>query len=129
MSQTLKTNSLPEAARQAGEPVFSINDAVSFQSFWTTFHIGLGDPALLNALMLTLTFAINDGHVDAESLTYKSKAMEYLNKRLCHPREAATEATLHAILLLAGVEVRLHFQFRASHSGNLTTNSLISCQK
>jgi hypothetical protein len=95
-----------EVAKQAGEPVFSIDsDGKSFQSYGTTFHISFQDPALLNALMLTFAFAIKGNVIDAECLSYKSKAIGYLNERIGQEEPAVSEGTIRAILLLAGVEV------------------------
>jgi hypothetical protein len=67
--------------------------------------MSLDDPALLNALMHTLAFAVNGNVVDPECLEYKGKAIKYLNDKLCRSEGVVTEATITTILLLAGVEV------------------------
>jgi len=94
-----------EAARQAGEPVFSIKEGGSIQSFGAALHISLEDPALLNALMLTLAFTINGNVADAECLVYKSRAIRHLNEKIRRTEGAVTEGTLISIILLTGVDV------------------------
>ena len=69
------------------------------------FRSGLADPALLNAILLTLTFAVNSNSVDAKVLAYKGETLRWVNKRLQDPENAITSATIGAILLLVGVEV------------------------
>jgi hypothetical protein len=96
------------AARQAGEPIFSITNSTSFETFGSVFQMNFEDPALLNALMLTLGFAIN-GRIDLECMFYKSRAIEYLNNKIKRPNDAATEVTICTILLLVGVEVGFRF--------------------
>jgi hypothetical protein len=55
--------------------------------------------------MLTFAFAIKGNVADAECLSYKSKAIGYLNERIGRADAAVTEGTIRSILLLAGVEV------------------------
>jgi hypothetical protein len=65
LSQLLRHKS----ARQAGEPVFSVNEAIDYQGLKSVFHSGLEDPALSAALCLTLAFAANGGistYIDSE---------------------------------------------------------------
>lgn len=94
-----------EAARSAVEPVFTIADSPPFQSFKSVFQTGLEDPALLSALMLTLRFAVNGENLDTECLMHKTLAITWINKRLDKTREALTNTTVGAILLLIGIEV------------------------
>ncbi|KAG5802473.1 hypothetical protein H9Q74_009533 [Fusarium xylarioides] len=56
-------------ARQAPEPVFSVED--DFQNFRSVFRSGLVDPALLNAVMLSLAFTANGGVINKECLVYR----------------------------------------------------------
>ncbi|KAK4497763.1 hypothetical protein PRZ48_010416 [Zasmidium cellare] len=56
------------SARQASEPVFSVNDQIDFRHFHNVFDSGLQDPALAHALCLTLKFASNGNRLDEESL-------------------------------------------------------------
>ncbi|KAF2098962.1 hypothetical protein NA57DRAFT_66183 [Rhizodiscina lignyota] len=95
------------SARQATEPVFSISDRLSFQSFRSVFRTGLDDPAATNALMLSLLFAANEGKVDTEFLACKNQAIQHINNKIACPLENSIEATIGSILLLIGVESRL----------------------
>lgn len=99
------TYHVPEKARQAPEPVFSVAKELMFQNFQTVFRTGLSDPALSNALMLSLALAATDGRVDLECLGYQGQAMKFIRKKMTSLDEAATESTIGAILLLAGVGV------------------------
>ncbi|KAL4883798.1 hypothetical protein BJY04DRAFT_24647 [Aspergillus karnatakaensis] len=96
-------------ARQAPEPVFSIAEGLAFQNFHSVFRTSTGfeDPALLNAVMLSLAFAVAGGSIDGECLRYQSQAISYIRERISSLGDAAMEATIGAILLLAGVEARL----------------------
>ena len=69
------------------------------------FKTGLVDPALVNAVMLSLVFAVNGGSIDRECLGYQGQAMKHLHEKMDHLDEATSESTIGAILLLAGVEV------------------------
>jgi hypothetical protein len=95
-----------EAARQAGEPIFSLNHDDCFLSLGDILHISLNDPALMNAFMLTLAFTVNGCKADAECLSYKGNAICHLNQKIRCSKDAAGESTIRAILLLAGIEVR-----------------------
>ena len=63
--------------------------------------------------MLSLVFAVTGGSINRECLGYQSQAISYIRERLNSLDEAASESTIGAILLLAGVEVSkpcsLHF--------------------
>ena len=89
---------------QINKPVFSIVDELILPNFLPLFRTGLGDPALLNATMLTLAFAIT-GTINQELLKYHNQALSSIREKLCSPEQAASESTLAAILLMAGMEV------------------------
>jgi hypothetical protein len=59
--------------------------------------------------MLTFAFALTAGSLDAECLRYQGEALASLRRRMDSPDLSSTESTLGAILLLAGIEVRLIF--------------------
>ncbi|KAF5628955.1 nucleoside diphosphate sugar epimerase [Fusarium sp. NRRL 52700] len=92
-------------ARQAPEPVFSVED--SFQNFRSVFRSGLIDPALLNAVMLSLAFTANGGVVNKECLVYRGQVIQHVRERISMPDKVVSESTIGAILLLVGVEARL----------------------
>ncbi|KAL4812298.1 hypothetical protein BDW67DRAFT_178855 [Aspergillus spinulosporus] len=94
-------------ARQAPEPVFSVAQELSFQSFRSVFRTGFDDPALINAVMLALAYAVTGGSLDRECLRYQSQAITYIRERMDSEDDAASEATIGAILLVAGVAARL----------------------
>ncbi|KAL2867604.1 uncharacterized protein BJX67DRAFT_387834 [Aspergillus lucknowensis] len=94
-------------ARQAPEPVFSIAEELAFQNFRSVFRASFDDPALLNAVMLSLAFAATGGSIDRECLRYQGQAIAYIREKMSSLSEAASERTIGAILLLAGVEARL----------------------
>ncbi|KAL2831403.1 hypothetical protein BDW59DRAFT_140140 [Aspergillus cavernicola] len=94
-------------ARQAAEPVFSIAEELAFQNFHSVFRTGFDDPALLNAVMLSLAFAVTGSSIDQECLRYQGQAISYIRERMSSLGEATSEPTIGAILLLAGVEARL----------------------
>lgn len=98
-------------ARKASEPVFSITEDLAFQNFYTVFRTGLTDPALANAVMLSLLFAVTEGNLDIECLKYKVCAIGYIRDKVAYAKEAASESTIGAILLLVGVEVRIYSEF------------------
>lgn len=93
-----------DKARQATDSVFSVADELVLLNFRSIFRTGLDDPALLNATMLTFSFAVNEV-IDLECLGYQRQALNYIRIRISSPDEAASELTLAAILLLAGIEV------------------------
>ncbi|KAK8047551.1 hypothetical protein PG996_015615 [Apiospora saccharicola] len=114
--QTLAVNSTrlqallsTHEARCASEPVFTIarEQTRDFQNFRRVFRTGFVDPALLNAVMLSLAVAAANGRIDGECLGYRGKAISYIRERVGSRNEATTESTIGAILLLAGVEARL----------------------
>ncbi|KAM5526269.1 hypothetical protein FOXYSP1_02313, partial [Fusarium oxysporum f. sp. phaseoli] len=92
-------------ARQAPEPVFSVED--DFQNFESVFRSGLVDPALLNAVMLSLAFTANGGVMNKECLVYRGQAIQHIREKISTPDKAVSESTIGAILLLVGVEARL----------------------
>lgn len=98
----------PDKTSQAAEPVFSIADELVLQNFRLIFQTGLDDPALLNATMLTFAFAVT-GVINRECLGYHNQALNYIRVRMSSPKRAASESTLGAILLLAGIEVCIYF--------------------
>ncbi|KAF5686297.1 nucleoside diphosphate sugar epimerase [Fusarium circinatum] len=67
-------------ARQAPEPVFSVED--DFQNFKSVFRSGLIDPALLNAVMLSLAFTANGGVINKECLVYRGQAIQRIRERI-----------------------------------------------
>ncbi|KAL2841002.1 hypothetical protein BJY01DRAFT_14599 [Aspergillus pseudoustus] len=93
-------------ARQAPEPVFSIAQELAFQSFHSVFRGGFDDPALVNAVMLSLAFAVT-GNIDGECMRYQGQTITYIRERMGSLNEAISEATIGAILLLVGVVARL----------------------
>lgn len=78
---------------------------LAFQNFSSVFRTGLLDPALLNAVMLSLAFAVTGGSIDQECLGYQGQAISYIRQSMSRLDEATSESTIGAILLLAGVEV------------------------
>ncbi|KAL4971542.1 hypothetical protein BDW66DRAFT_145972 [Aspergillus desertorum] len=94
-------------ARQAPEPVFSLAEELAFQSFRSVFRTGFDDPALVNAVMLALTFAVTGGNINRECLRYQGQAITYIREQLDSVDDAASEANIGAILLIAGVVARL----------------------
>lgn len=94
-----------DEARQAPEPVFSIDESLEFHSFRSVFRTGLVDPALLNAVMLSLAFAVTGGSINRECLGYQGQAITRIREKMSCLDEATSESTIGAILLLAGVEV------------------------
>jgi hypothetical protein len=95
-----------DKARQGPEPVFSVAEELAFQNFSSVFRTGLVDPALMNAVMLSLTFAVTGGSIDRECLGYQGQAIGFIREKMSSLDEATSESTIGAILLLAGVEVR-----------------------
>ena len=112
-SSTIQLNLTPpsDQARQAPEPVFSISQDLNFQHFHSVFRAGLVDPALMNAVMLSLTFAASGGVLNNESLVYRGQAIHHIRETMNKP---VSESTIGAILLLVGVEVREEFLYGLS---------------
>lgn len=111
-SLTINANRLTQllrhgSARQAGEPVFSVDDSIDYQGLKSVFHSGLEDPALSAALCLTLAFAANGGVMDGECSAYRLKCIQHVNEKLSDLADAASTTTVGTILLLVGVEVRV----------------------
>ncbi|KAI1420459.1 hypothetical protein F5Y12DRAFT_772925 [Xylaria sp. FL1777] len=94
-------------ARRSLEPVFNIAEQLTFQSFRTVFRTGLVDPALLSAVMHSLSFAAAGGDINWECLRYQGRTFNYVRQNMSSPSAATSESTIGAILLLAGVEARL----------------------
>ncbi|KAL7959277.1 hypothetical protein V8C34DRAFT_313430 [Trichoderma compactum] len=94
-------------ARIAPEPVFSMTEELAFQNFYAVFRTGLTDPALSNAIMFSLLFAVTEGNLDVESLKYKGYAIGSIRDKVACIKGAVSESTIGAILLLAGVEAQL----------------------
>lgn len=79
------------------------------QNFRTVLRRGLNDHALLSALILTFAFSVAAGTIDKECLLYQNEALSSIQRRMGSPLKAASEPTLGAILLLAGIEVCTSF--------------------
>lgn len=94
-----------DEAKQALEPVFSIGDDTALQNFSAVFRTGVEDPALLNAVLLTATFAATKNVLDQEYLQYQNETIKIIRERISVGETAATISTMGAILLLAGIEV------------------------
>lgn len=75
------------------------------QNFRSIIRIGLDDDALLNAIMLTFSFAVTASSINRDYLGYQSEAMSSICQNMNSPDRATSESTLGAILLLAGIEV------------------------
>lgn len=116
-------------ARQAPEPVFSVAKELAFQNFSSVFRTGLVDPALLNAVMLSLAFAVTGGSIDRECLGYKGEAINYIRAKMGVLDEATSESTIGAILLLAGVEARIGMTSQVQLHMGAVQLLLETCQK
>ena len=79
---------------------------MGFQSLRTVFGSSITDPALLNALLMTLNFAIDRDPANMKYLTYRGNALWHINERLQETSRSVSSATIGAILMLIGVEVR-----------------------
>lgn len=91
--------------------MFSVADELSFHSLRSVFRTGLVDPALLNAVMLSLAFAVTGGSIDQECFGYQGQAISCIHEKTGCLDEAMSESAIGAILLLAGVEVREPYYF------------------
>ncbi|KAJ9483853.1 hypothetical protein VN97_g9532 [Penicillium thymicola] len=98
---------LKEKFQQPTEPDFSVADELVLQNFRSVLRKGLDDNALLSAVMLTFLFTVTAGMSSRVCLEYQNKALSSIRQRMSSPDKAATESTIGAILLLAGIEVRL----------------------
>lgn len=94
-------------AKQALEPVFSPGDSLSLQSFRSVFRTSLHDPALLSAVLLTTHFGVNNGIFDHDCLRYQLETIKTVRERISLLDATTAISTLGAILLLAGIEVRM----------------------
>ena len=90
-------------------PVFSVADELVFQNFRSILRKGLDDNALLSTVMLTFLFTATESMTSRKYLEYKNEALRSIRQRVSSPDRAATESTIGAILLLAGIEVRARF--------------------
>ncbi|OBS26083.1 hypothetical protein FPOA_00027 [Fusarium poae] len=93
-------------ARLGPEPVFSVSKDLDFQNFQSVFRGGLVDPALSNAVMLSLAFAASGGVINKECLVYRGQAIHHIRETMTSS-DNVSESTIGAILLLVGVEARL----------------------
>jgi len=61
--------------------------------------------------MLSLSVAASGYQVTQECLSYKSRAISYINQKIQYTQNYSISATIGAILLLIGVEVSIvpHF--------------------
>lgn len=97
----------PDRTRQTTGPEFSVLDELVLQNFRTVLRKGLDDDALLSAVMLTFAFSVTTDGIDRECLGYQSEALSSIRQSMASPDKATSEPTLGAILLLAGIEVRI----------------------
>ncbi|KAJ5595071.1 uncharacterized protein N7459_001279 [Penicillium hispanicum] len=108
-------------SRQSREPAFSVSDELVLQNLPSILRKGQDDRALLSAVMLTFSFAAAAGEIDCECLQYQGEALSCIRQSISSLEKATTESTLGAILLLAGIEVRITFSltspdFERGHS-------------
>lgn len=89
------------------EPVFSISDHAALQSFRSIFPAGFADPLLMNATMMTLTFADAGYQLSSECLSYRGGVFAEINKAFSKTCHGSTECLIGAILLLIGIDVSL----------------------
>ncbi|KAJ8131521.1 hypothetical protein O1611_g2104 [Lasiodiplodia mahajangana] len=118
-----------DKAWQAPEPVFSVAEEAAFQSFRSVFKTGLVDPALVSAVMLSLAFSVAGGSINRECLGYQGQTISYVRERMGSLCEATSEATIGAILLLAGVEARLGMKSQVQLHMGAVRLLLEICQK
>ncbi|KIW18512.1 hypothetical protein PV08_02800 [Exophiala spinifera] len=104
---TENNNQSADEAKKALEPVFSVGDNVALQNFQSVFRTGVDDPALLNAVLLTATYAATKDVLDHEYLKYQTETMRIVRERISFFDPSTTVSTMGAILLLAGIETRL----------------------
>lgn len=102
------TRNNPDKAEYATEPIFSVSDELVLQNFLLVLREGVDDHALLSAIMLTYAYATTAGNIDRECLRYQGEALSSIHKRMSSPNTATKVSTLGAILLLAGIEVRIN---------------------
>ncbi|CAG1963993.1 unnamed protein product [Fusarium graminearum] len=99
-------NQNTDEARLAPEPVFSVSKDLDFQNFHSVFRSGLVEPALSNAVMLSLAFAASGGVINKECLIYRGQAIHHIRETMALNNKSVSESTIGAILLLVGVEAR-----------------------
>lgn len=96
-----------EKAKEAIEPVFGLGDDANFQTFRSVFRAGVDDLALLNAVLLTTTFATSGNRLGGQSLHHQAETFKALRRRISDHDSTSIVSTIGAILLLAGIEVRV----------------------
>ena len=96
---------IADKAKEALEPIFSLDDDVALQNFRSVFRTSLNDPALLNAVLFVTTFAVTENVLHHDCLSYQTQALTAVRERISLQDGTTTIPTLGAILLLAGVEV------------------------
>ncbi|KAH8801797.1 putative N-ethylmaleimide reductase [Xylogone sp. PMI_703] len=126
-SSRLRTWLTQHEAHKPAEPIFSISDELVLRNYRSIIQSGVDDPALLNAIKLTFTFAVAGG-VNRECLLYHNQALNHIRVRMSSPEEATSEATLGAILLLAGIEARLSMPLQVQLHMNAIRHLLSICR-
>ncbi|KAI8930411.1 hypothetical protein NX059_012491 [Plenodomus lindquistii] len=108
------------SAKQAGEPVFCIDDAgkLFFQGMDSILKGALTDPTLFHALSLVLTLAVNTNVPNVEILTYRSKLLESMQIAMVYPGWQPTASTITAMLMLIGYEYRIE----SGDTGSISTH-------
>ncbi|KAL7929218.1 hypothetical protein V8C35DRAFT_331888 [Trichoderma chlorosporum] len=97
-----------KTASQALEPVCNFAETTAHQEFHRLFHDGFNDPALANAITLSLSFAANGYHFTQECVTFKNTTIRHINQKIGSALDPkAVSQMIGAILLLIGVEWRL----------------------
>ena len=80
-------------------------EELNFQSFHSVFRVSGVDDALLNAVMLSLSFAAAEGSINQDYLNYRGLVIRSLRQKMDSVDASMSESTIGTILLLAGVEV------------------------
>ena len=101
--------------QQTVKPVFSVSDELVLLNFRSVLRKGYDDHALLSAFMLTFTFSAAAGRINRECLKYQNEALSSIRQRMNSLDRSVSESTLGAILLLAGIEVRITSLFNVSN--------------
>lgn len=102
------TRNATDKAQYATKPTFSVSDELVLQNFRSFLREGLDDHALLSAIMLTYAYATTAGSIDRECLRYQGEVLSAIRQRMSSPNTVTNVSTLGAILLLAGIEVRIN---------------------
>ncbi|OQE04766.1 hypothetical protein PENVUL_c030G04018 [Penicillium vulpinum] len=118
-----------QRSQQAMELVFSISDELVLQNFCSVLRKGLGDNALLSAVMLTFSFTATADMSSMECLEYQNETLRSVRQRMSSPDKAATEPTIGAILLLAGIEIRLGMTRQVQFHMKAIQHILDLCQR